>query len=51
MFGFLEENSILCPHQSVCCLSDSYDTQLLSVTHGIYASFDESPTLQVKATS
>ena len=49
MLGFLEGNNILCLHQSVCCLSDSYDSQLLSIIHGIYARFDESSTIQVKA--
>ena len=35
---FLEENSLLCPHQS-------YQSQLLSIVHDIYASFDQSPSL------
>ena len=44
MLEFFEENSLLCPHQSNSCQS-----QLLSIVHDIYASFDQSPTLEMTA--
>ena len=47
MLEFLEENSLLCPHQSGFRSSDSCQSQLLSIVHGIYANFDQSPTLGV----
>ena len=37
------------PHQSGFHSSDSYQSQLLSIAHDIYASFDQSPTLEVRA--
>ena len=49
MLDFLEENSLLCPHQSGFRSSDSCQSQLLSIVHDIYASFDQSPTLEVRA--
>ena len=49
MLDFLEENSLLCPHQSGFCSSDSCQSQLLSTVHDIYTSFDQSPTLEVRA--
>ena len=49
MLDFLEENSLLCPHQSGFCSSDSCQSQLLSIVHDIYTSFDQSPTLEVRA--
>ena len=48
MLEFLEENSLLCPHQSGFCSSDSHQSQLLSTDHDIYASFDQSPNLEVR---
>ena len=45
---FLEENN-LCPHQSRFRLCDSCQSQLLSIVHGICASFDQNPTLEVRA--
>ena len=48
MLDFLEENSLLCPHQSGFCSSDSCQSKLLSIVHDIYVSFDQSPTLEVK---
>ena len=48
MFKFLEENN-LCLHQSGFCLSDSCQRQLLSIVHDICASFDQNPTLEVRA--
>ena len=36
------------PHQSGFHSSDSYQSQLLSIAHDIYASFDQSPTLEVR---
>ena len=49
MLDFLEENSLLCPHQSGFRSSDSCQSQLLSIVHDIYASFDQSATLEVRA--
>ena len=45
---FLEKSSLLCPHQSGFHSSDSCQSQLLSIVHNIYASFDQSPTLEVR---
>ena len=36
MLEFLEENNLLCPHQSGFHSSDSYQSQLLSIVHDIY---------------
>ena len=50
MLEFLEKkNSLLCPHQSGFRSSDSRQSQLLSIVHDVYASFDQSPTLEVRA--
>ena len=49
MLEFLDENSLLCPHQSGIRSFDSCQSQLLSILHDIYASFDQSPTLEVSA--
>ena len=46
MLDFLEENSLLCPHQSGFRSSDSCQSQLLSIPHDIYGSFDQSPSLE-----
>ena len=49
MLEFLEENNLLCPYQSGFRSSDSCQSQLLSIVHDIYASFDQIPTLEVTA--
>ena len=49
MVDFLEEYSLLCPHQSGFRSSDSFQSQLLSIFHDIYASFDQSRNLEVRA--
>ena len=49
MLEFLEENNLLCPHQSGFRSSDSCQSQLLSIVHDIYASFDQIPTIDVRA--
>ena len=49
ILDFLEEYSLLCPHQSEFHSSDSCQSQLLSIFHDIYASFDQSPILEVRA--
>ena len=49
MLDFLEKNSVLCSHQSGFHSSDSCQSQLLSIFHDIYASFDQSGTLEVRA--
>ena len=46
---FLEENNLSCPHQSGFRSSDSCQSQLLSIVHDIYASFDQILTLEVRA--
>ena len=48
MLKFLEENSLLCTHQSGFHSSYSCQSQLLSIVHD-YASFDQSPALEVRA--
>ena len=48
MYKFFEENYLLCEHQSGFRPSDSCEYQLLSFVHNIYASFDDSPPLDVK---
>ena len=49
MLEFLEENSLLCPYQSGFHSSDSCQSQLLSIVHDIYANFDQTPTLEMRA--
>ena len=49
LLDFLEENSLLCPPQPGFRSSDSCQSQLLSIVHDICASFDQSPTLEVRA--
>ena len=49
MLEFLEESYLLSPHQSGFRSSDSCQSQLLSIVHDIYASFDQLPTLEVRA--
>ena len=49
MLEFLEENNLLCPQQSGFHSSDSSQSQLLSIVHDICASFDQLPTLEVRA--
>ena len=51
MLDFLEENSLLRPHQYGFRSSDSCQSRLLSIVHDIYASFNQSPTLEVRANS
>ena len=49
MLDFLGENSLLCLHQSGFCSSDPCQSKLLLIVHDIYVSFDQSPTLEVRA--
>ena len=49
MLEILEENNLLCQYHSGFRSSDSCQSQLLSIVHDIYASFDQSPTLEVRA--
>ena len=49
MLEFLEENNLLCPHQWGFRSSDSCQSQLLSIVHEIYASFDQIPTIEMRA--
>ena len=48
IYKFLEENNLLCEHQSGFRPSDSCEYQLLSIVHDIYASFDCSPPLDAR---
>ena len=48
IFDFLDNNSLLSANQSGFRSSDSCESQLLSICHEIYASFDSCPTLQVR---
>ena len=49
VFEFLEENKLLSPSQSGFRTNDSCENQLLSIAHRIYADFDQSPSLEVRA--
>ena len=49
VFEFLEENKLLSPNQSGFRPNDSCENQLLSIVHSIYADFDQSPSLEVRA--
>ena len=49
MLEFLEENNLLCPHQSGFRSSDSCQSQLLSTVRDIYARFHQIPTPEVRA--
>ena len=49
VFEFLEENKLLPPNQSGFQPNDSCENQLLSIVHSIYAYFDQSPSLEVRA--
>ena len=48
IFDFLDNNSLLGANQSGFRPSDSCESQLLSIGHEIYASFDYYPTLKVR---
>ena len=48
MLEFFEEDSLLCPQQAGFCSSDSCQSQLLFIVYDIYASFDQSPTPEVR---
>ena len=48
-FEFLEENKLLPPNQCGFWPNDSCENQLLSIVHSIYADFDQSPSLEVRA--
>ena len=49
VFQFLEENKLLSPNQSGFRPNNSSENQLLSIIYGIYADFDQSPSLEVRA--
>ena len=48
LFKYLENNNLLNPHQSGFRPGDSCVHQLLSITYGIYKSFDANPSLEVR---
>ena len=49
VFEFLKENKLLSPNQFGFGPNDSCENQLLSIVHSIYADFDQSPSLEVRA--
>ena len=49
IYGHLRKNSLLTPHQSGFQPGDSTINQLLSITHKIYSSFDNVPSLETRA--
>ena len=49
MFEKIIFSTVLYPHQSGFRSSDSCQSQLLFIVHDIYSSFDQSPTLEVRA--
>ena len=48
LFNYIQDNNLLCEHQSGFQLNDSCVYQLLSTAHDICASFDCSPSLNVR---
>ena len=48
MCTFLQNEKLLNPNQSSFCPSDSYITQILSITHEIFWSFDATLPLEVR---
>ena len=49
VFEFLKGNKLLSPNQFGFGPNDSCENQLLSIVHSIYADFDQSPSLEVRA--
>ena len=49
VFEFVEENKLPSPNQSGFGSNDSCVNQLLAIGHSIYADFDQSPSLEVRA--
>ena len=49
IFEYLGKNSLVCPNQSDFRPFDSYENQLLSIAHVIYANFHQHSTLEMKA--
>ena len=51
VFEFLEKkkNKLLFPNQSGFPPNDSCENKLMSIAHNIYANFDQSPSLEVRA--
>ena len=49
IFEYVKKNSLLCPNQSGFRPFDSYENQLLSIVHDIYANFNQNPTLEMRA--
>ena len=49
VFQFLEEKKLLSPKQSGFWPNNSSENQLLSIIYGIYADFDQNPSLEVRA--
>ena len=48
MCTFLQNEKLLNPNRSSFCPSDSYITQILSITHEIFWSFDATLPLEVR---
>ena len=49
VYSYLRQNGLLTPHQSGFQLGDSTINQLLSITHRIYCSFENIPSLETRA--
>ena len=49
IFEYLTKNSLLWPNQSGFRPFDSFENQLFSIVHDIYANFDQHPTLEMRA--
>ena len=49
IYGHLRQNGLLTPHQAGFQPGDSIINQLLSITHKIYSSFDNVPSLETRA--
>ena len=49
IYGHLRQNGLLTPHQAGFQPGDSTINQLLSITHKIYSSFDNVPSLETRA--
>ena len=48
IMGFVEANNLINSNQSGFRPNDSCESQLLSIVHDIYSSFDCSPSLEVR---
>ena len=49
VFEFLDENKLLSPNRFGFRTNESCENKLLSIVHSVYADFDQSPSLEVRA--